>query len=348
MEAGAAVLASSSESVESRGVGLSTPDAGARPSRAILEVRFGPMQGRKAVIDKGGRLRVGCIDFSDFVVPQDRQMSGEHFELHWDGERCLLRDLGSVKGTELGGEPVSEVPVEVGHGAWIHAGSTDFLVHFEGWLPPPAEDDDADGDNADGLEEGSERGEAEGQFDAEVRELRAAERAARCEAAEKALVVLRAEAAKGKLYAVVDAARDERILQVLRQSVEEHRSLYEGVEGETMADVAPYLAGPMKADSRLLESLVLEGWGRRWGIYCTSDDGFREVRRHFRRFLMVEEEETGERMYFRFYDPAVMRVFLPSSTPRQMFEFGSVPSVFIVEGADGQARRFAGTGDDSC
>jgi hypothetical protein len=73
----------------------------------------------------------------------------------------------------------------------------------------------------------------------------------------------------------------------------------------------------MQPDSALLDKLVLEGWGRRWGIYCTSKHPFREVRRHFRRFLMVELEATGERVYFRFVDPDVLVPFLDVATPDQ-------------------------------
>lgn len=284
-------------------------------ARAIVEVRYGLMQGKKAVIARGARLRVGRTEFSDLVVSHDGQMSGEHFELSWDGERCFVKDLESLKGTRLGGELVTEA--EVGHGGWIRAGATDFLVHIEGKIPPQNEEED---------------GEEEPEFDDETRELWAVERATRHDAKGNALAALKAVAAKQKLYAVLDAARRERILQLLRQNVEEHRSLYEGVEGETMADVAPYLVGPMKESSLLLEALVLEGWGKRWGIYCTSEIEFKEVRRHFRRFLMVEDEETEERLYLRFYDPAVMRVFLPSCTERQRDEFMDELDALWVEG----------------
>jgi hypothetical protein len=86
------------------------------------------------------------------------------------------------------------------------------------------------------------------------------------------------------------------------------------VEGETLEEVAPYGVGPMREDSELLDRLVLEGWGKRWGIWCTSEEKFVEIRRHWRRFLMVELEETGEKVYFRFYDPGVMRVFRETFT----------------------------------
>ncbi len=36
---------------------------------------------------------------------------------------------------------------------------------------------------------------------------------------------------------------------------------------------------------------------------------------------MVEREETGERLYFRFYDPDVLRVFLGAATAKQRQDF---------------------------
>ena len=42
--------------------------------------------------------------------------------------------------------------------------------------------------------------------------------------------------------------------------------------------MAPYLVGPMRKDSALLERLFREGHGKRWGIYCTSREKFAEVR----------------------------------------------------------------------
>src|SRR5262245_30449354 len=109
-------------------------------THAIVEIRFGRLQGKKAIIAPGGRLKVGRTDWADLVVAHDVQMSKEHFELAWDGSRCWLKDLGSAKGTRLGGELVKEGEVE--HGGWIRAGQTDFLVHVEGRTPPRDQDDD--------------------------------------------------------------------------------------------------------------------------------------------------------------------------------------------------------------
>ncbi len=37
----------------------------------------------------------------------------------------------------------------------------------------------------------------------------------------------------------------------------------------------------------------------------------RSLRKHFRTFLMVKSPE-GDRLYFRYYDPRVLRVYLPT------------------------------------
>jgi hypothetical protein len=272
--------------------------------RLIVEVQWGKLAGRKAVIEPGGKLRVGRSERADLAVGHDGQMSAAHFEIGWDGVRGWVRDLGSIKGTLLDGEAVAEG--EVGHGGWIRAGVTDFGVWVEGHTAARVEGDE---------EEGSE------------------EERARLEAAEKALEVLKAEAAKAPLYAVLDAARDDRILELLRESVEPYRSLYDGVEGETLRDVAPYLVR-VPTESRLLEMLVRAGWGKRWGIYLTSAIRFDNLRRHLRRFLMVSDEDTGELMYFRFYDPWTARVFVPLHLKRQRAEFLEEVVVIVLEPGD--------------
>jgi len=273
--------------------------------RLIVEVRYGKLAGTKTVVAPGRALRVGRTDLADLVIGHDTQMSGTHFELQWDGACCALRDLHSQGGTRLGGQTVEQA--DVPHGGWIQAGETDFLVYVEGKTNPPAE-----------LLEDDELAREE----------------ARLLAAERALVSLRSLAADKPLYAVLDMARDRRILGLVREHVEPHRSLYDGPQGELYEDLAPYLVGPMRPDSALLDRLVREGFGKRWGIHCTSDEKFAEVRRHFRRFLMVELDETNEQVYFRFYDPGVARVFWPTCHAAQRAELYGTLGDLLVEGKD--------------
>jgi len=285
------------------------------------------MGGRKIAIPSGGSLRVGRAVPADFEVPHDEQMSKVHFAVDWDGRTCLVRDLESREGTFLDGERVAQG--NVGHAGWIRAGETDFSVYVEDGIPA-REGDDPDDDEL---------------FDEDERRLRVERRAEeekRREAAGRILPMLRDVAAKEPLFAVLDAARDDRILELLRQSVEAHDSLYEGIQGEHLAMVAPYLVGPFQEDSVLLDRLIMEGWGQRWGSYVTSREPFKEVRRHLRRFLMVELEEAAERVYFRFYDPWVMQIFLPTCSERQKQDFMGRSSAIFAEDSARELTRFSG------
>jgi hypothetical protein len=46
---------------------------------------------------------------------------------------------------------------------------------------------------------------------------------------------------------------------------------------------------------------------------------------------MVEAEDAREKMYFRYYDPRVLRAFLPMATPRQRSELFGDLSLFLYE-----------------
>lgn len=268
-----------------------------------MEVR-GPADAiRRAMIEPGQTLRVGRGEQCGLVLKGDDYLSPVHFELAWDARTCRLRDLGSAKGTLFQGVPTKVS--EVQSGAWIRAGNTDFTVYFEEQTPPPARPAPAP----------------------------AAARAT-------ALEVLAAEAQRGQLFALIDAARSERALVLLRESVDVYDSLYQGIKGETMADYAPYLA-QLRAGSRLLPRLIEEGWGDAWAVYARSPLPLREVRAHFRRLLFVQNEELGGLVYFRFYDPRVLRVFLRVATVRQEDELFGPVERFLCEDEDMATTSFA-------
>jgi hypothetical protein len=258
----------------------------------------------KAILNPGQVLRVGRDESLGLAVPHDLTMSEAHFEISWDGSRSWLKDLGSRMGTRLGGERVTQG--EVFNGSWVRAGHTDFLVYFEQATPPHEP---------------------------------VAPLPTESETVNKASVLELLRAQELTLYAILDAARSERIVELLRESVEEYRSLYEGPQGEALAEVAPYLVR-LPRDSRLLESLVLEGWGHDWGIYLTCPLSLLEVRRHFRKLLMVDAEGQDGRLYFRFYDPRVLGSFLNiiHAQQRSML-FGSVKS-FLMEGEEDAVLSF--------
>ena len=262
------------------------------PRRLIIEVCQGRSQGLKASIAAGHTLSVGRTDRADLVLPKDKHLSGVHFELSWNGSVGQLRSLKDGASTEVNGERVTQV--ELTHGSWVRAGQTYFCVYHEAHTPAPR----------------TNRSEPEPSYLADARH--------------QARVLLSTTAKTARLFAVLDAARTRRIPELLRESVERYRSLYEGIQGDKLAHAAPYLVR-LPAGSRLLEDLVFEGWGKRWGIYLTSSRPFAEVRRHLRRFLMIDLEDKYEdktaRAYFRYYDPSVMELFWETFTVRQRQTF---------------------------
>jgi hypothetical protein len=131
------------------------------------------------------------------------------------------------------------------------------------------------------------------------------------------------------LFALLDAARDPMILKLLLESKEEYQSLYQGAQGEKLVNFAPYLVR-LPQQSPLLEKLVVNGWGKSWGVFLTCDKSLQEVRSHFRHFLMVKTE-AGKDLYFRFYDPRVLGAFLPSCTSDEIKKFFGPVRSFLLE-----------------
>lgn len=278
--------------------------------RAYLQVTSGKLEGRKVWLEKDVVLRVGQSARADLILGHDEHMGALHFDVRWNGEHAELSAHRQFP-FDLNGQTISTSSIAE-DGAFVVAGRTSFLFRvvatdLRAALPPARPD-------AAPLTDG----------------LRVARR--------EALATLQLQS---PLYALVDAARDRRIGALLRACSDQHASLFDGEKGQRLADVAPYLV-ELSADSPLLEVLVNEGWGDSWGIYLLGLRPFKEVRRRLRRSLMVQDEETDKRLYFRFYDPRVMRTFWPTCTTRQRSEFvGNEISAFFGESENGEILRFS-------
>lgn len=135
-----------------------------------------------------------------------------------------------------------------------------------------------------------------------------------------------------KLYAIMDAARDSRIHSRLLESGAEALSLFRGDKAMELADVAPYLV-PLYRGDNLIDWFLTHGWGNSWGIVVESSAGLKELRRHFQGFIMVYDPK-GMPLYFRYYDPRVFRIYLPTCNESELkIVFGPVNS-FYAEGQD--------------
>jgi hypothetical protein len=131
------------------------------------------------------------------------------------------------------------------------------------------------------------------------------------------------------VFALLDAARNPRVPELLKASGESHQMLYEGEKGQELALVAPYLVA-LPPKSELLRHLVERHWGTSVAVYLTSQLPLDLLRAHFRQFLMVQPEGKPPAL-FRFYDPRVLRVYLPTCTPAEAAVFFGPVRKFFVE-----------------
>jgi len=114
-----------------------------------------------------------------------------------------------------------------------------------------------------------------------------------------------------KTYAVLDGASIADLLDHLYGDPRpEFVCLYRGELEPDMAEVAPYLV-QLKPEAPFTNWLLTEGWGKHWGIFALTKADVVAIRKHFRTFLMVKDP-NGKQLYFRYYDPRVLRIYLPT------------------------------------
>ncbi len=139
------------------------------------------------------------------------------------------------------------------------------------------------------------------------------------------------------LYAILDAARDERIYPVLRRLAASELivGLYQGRSATELAAVAPYLVCLGTSD-RIFDWIWEQGWGESWGIFLWSLVSVETLRAHFRRLAMVRTDE-GQRLLFRFYDPRVLGPFVQTCDTAQLREMFGPVTAYMIESPDGNA-----------
>ena len=135
-------------------------------------------------------------------------------------------------------------------------------------------------------------------------------------ASEKALKALRdsIDLASGEsLCAIVDAARDlELAYEAKCLYNKEIWNLFESDVAEALADVAPYLI-VFDPNEGYLESWISR-LGKSAGILFIAASDPYKLYAHIRYIFIVEDEEN-QPFFFRFYDPRILRAFLPTCTP---------------------------------
>lgn len=106
--------------------------------------------------------------------------------------------------------------------------------------------------------------------------------------------------------------------------------LFQGELDSEIAELAPYLVELSPEPGRL--DWLLQGWGSHWGVYLLAPASIdlAALRRHLRK-LGLAYGPSGEPLWFRWYDPRVLRQAAPGFDATQLQAlFGSI-HCFLLE-----------------
>lgn len=146
-----------------------------------------------------------------------------------------------------------------------------------------------------------------------------------------------------KTWVLLDGARDGRIVKAVERTGHEKCCLFAGNISQQLKEVAPYLVRLDRGDD-FTEFVLENGWGNAWGLFLTSSGSLETLRKHFRKLLRVTDE-SKRRLLFRFYDPRVLSIYLPTCNNEELTTIFSPIERFVLEAEEGQAAvefRFSG------
>lgn len=137
-----------------------------------------------------------------------------------------------------------------------------------------------------------------------------------------------------KVYAILDGASAEQLPRTIDQYGIESVCLLRGELDPDLAQAAPYLVR-LFADSPFTDWVLSEGWGKHWGIFVVTTANLRTLRQHFRSFLTVYDPDNVP-LFFRYYDPRVLRVYLPTCETEELEDIFGPVDRYLMEGDDGK------------
>jgi Domain of unknown function (DUF4123) len=140
--------------------------------------------------------------------------------------------------------------------------------------------------------------------------------------------------ARTDVFVILDGARDKRIYGAVDGTRLLKDCPYSGDLPWQMQMTAPYLV-MLEPEDRFTRHLVANGWGHAWGVFVRTETGIKQLRRHLRQFLRVRDE-AGRRLIFRYYDPRVLRAYLPTCRAAELDTFFGPIHSFVMEGESPQ------------
>ncbi|MGE4296630.1 MAG: DUF4123 domain-containing protein [Desulfovibrionaceae bacterium] len=142
------------------------------------------------------------------------------------------------------------------------------------------------------------------------------------------------------VYALLDCARDPAIFPALEASGLEYRCFFSRPLPRLLRAASPHLVR-LARDADLTAWLAEKGWGNAFGVYLTSATPMPAVWAHLRALWRTEHE--GKPVFFRYYDPRVLRAYAPTiaDAPNLRAVFGPVSRFYVEDENPAQCLVFA-------
>lgn len=136
------------------------------------------------------------------------------------------------------------------------------------------------------------------------------------------------------LYAVVDACQAPELIDLARSKYgQPNRMLFKGKAAalEEVESFAPFFI-TIDPETDFLDHWITYS-GKNAGVLFTSSVEPVRIFRHLRKIFVVEDE-GGQEHFFRYYDPRVLRVYLPTCTQEELRKFFGPIEAFCLEGKE--------------
>lgn len=146
---------------------------------------------------------------------------------------------------------------------------------------------------------------------------------------------LSSDPASAGIYGLVDTARDPRLYGLLLRPGTTTRCILGSTLPDDLRRVAPYVVPLHERDQPLRAAWRDRGRNQAWGVIAISDQPLEVVANHFQTMRAVKLE-NGTSAVFRFFDPRVLRAFLPTCSAEQLRQFFGPIEAMVCEQADGR------------
>ena len=321
--------------------------------RLLVRVTAGIARGDLRVLRPGDRLLVGRAPDAALSIP-DPELSRRHLEVEWDGVTGHLVDLGSANGTMVNGSPVTDALLRSGDRVELGSTVLEIEVGEEARATgPPAMPQARGAAGSEAAVGATTLGLAPAAHEAaaplpsppveifgNVAPIEPVEEPLLPEPGSPAhaLAALLDPSPDIKLYAIVDGALA--VEAALAARVMGHRlyTLFSGDLAKEAAHAGPILV-PITERVAFLSKWA-ETLGSNAGVLFEAPLDLDSIYPHLRHIFVVKDKEKQE-YFLRFYDPRVLRGFLPTCTQEERAEFFGPVTRWISENEKGEAFEVA-------